>query len=247
MDIDISNKVVVITGSSRGIGSELALAFAKEKAIVVINYCHSKKKAEDVYRQVLEYSPNSIMIQADITDTYDVANMYCQVLKTYGRVDVLINNAGICDDNLIHMMSFEQWKKVIDVNLTGTFLCCKEFSKIMIKQRTGKIINIASLKGQEGAAGQVNYSVSKAGVIALTQTLAKELGKFNISVNAICPGFIATDLNKHNLEKQTTAKLNSVMSMDSLLSDLKNFTLYISSDKFVGVSGRIFNTDSRLK
>lgn len=246
MNIDVSNKVVVITGSSRGIGSELALAFAKEKAIVVINYCHSKEKAETVYRQVLEYSPNSIMICADVTDPHDVNTMYHKVIKSLGKVDILINNAGICYDDLIHIMPFEQWKKVIDVNLTGTFLCCKEFSKIMIKQRAGKIINIASLKGEEGSARQVNYSTSKAGVIGFTKALAKELGGFNISVNAVCPGFIVTDLNRYNYEKIEIAKKKSLLSADNALKELIDFMIYVSSDSFLQVSGRVFNLDSRL-
>lgn len=246
MKVDVSNKVVVITGSSRGIGSELALAFAKEKAIVVINYCHSKEKAEAIYRQVLEYSPNSIMICADVTDTHDVTAMCHKVLKSLGRVDILINNAGICDDNSIHMMSFNQWKNVIDVNLTGTFLCCKEFSKIMIKQHTGKIINIASLKGQEGSSKQVNYSASKAGVISLTKALAKELGKYNIAVNAICPGFIVTDLNRNSEYKTTKAISQSTLSIENTLKDLINFIIFFSSNNVSSVSGRVFNLDSRV-
>lgn len=246
MNTDISNKVVVITGSSRGIGSELALAFAKERAIVVINYCHSKEKAKGVYKQVLKYSTNSIMICADVTNPYDVATMCCKVVEKFGRVDILINNAGICDDNLIHMMSLCQWKKVIDVNLTGTFLCCKEFSKIMINQCVGKIINIASIKGQNGSVGQVNYSASKAGVIGLTKALAKELGQFNISVNAVCPGFIVTDLNRYNAKKIEIAKKKSLLSFDNALKELIDFIIYASSDSFSQVSGRIFNIDSRM-
>lgn len=246
MIIDISNKVAVITGSSKGIGSELARAFAKENANVVINYCHSKKLAEKLFDEIKEINSKCILIKADVTKPEDVSAMYHEIMKTFGRIDILINNAGLCDDNLIQMMSLKQWRNVLDVNLTGVFLCCREFSKAMIKQQSGRIINIASLKGQEGSMGQINYSTSKAGVIGFTKALAKELGKYNISVNTVCPGFIITDLNKHNREKIETAEKRSILSPNSTLNDLVWFLIYMSSEMFLSTSGRVFNLDSRL-
>ena len=246
MNVDISNKVVVITGASKGIGSELAKAFARERAITVLNYCHSEKQAVNVYNDMIRTSPKSILVRADVTKPIEVSSMYHEVISKFGRVDVLINNAGICDDNLIQMMSLKQWEKVIDVNLTGTFLCCREFSKNMIKQKSGKIINIASLKGQIGSSGQVNYSSSKAGVIAITKTLAREFSNYNVSVNAICPGFIVTDLNRHNIIKKNNAVQQSLLRIDFSLKDLINFVLFISSDRILGISGRLFNLDSRV-
>lgn len=246
MDINISGKVVVITGASKGIGSELARAFSKEGAIVVMNYCHSKEQAKKIYSEVIVNSLNSILIKADVRKADDVSLMVYEVVNKLGRVDVLINNAGICNDNLIQRMSLEQWQNVISVNLTGLFLCCKEFSKVMVGQNYGKIINIASLKGQEGSERQVNYSASKAGVIGFTKSLAKELSRYNILVNAVCPGFIVTDLNRDNREKIIKAQKESLLNIEFTQYDLTNFMLFIASDLFMGVSGRVFNLDSRL-
>lgn len=246
MIVDISGKVVVITGTSKGIGSKLVKSFAKENAKVVINYYHSEKQARELFNEVSSYTHYCILVKADVTNPNNVSLLYHETIKAFGRVDVLINNAGICDDNLIQMMPLEQWQKVIEVNLTGAFLCCREFSKIMIKQRSGKIINIASLKGQEGCVGQVNYSASKAGLIGLTKSLAKELGQYNIAVNAVCPGFIITDLNRNDHKKKEIAEHKSLLSINFALDDVVNFIIYISSNLFLGISGREFNLDSRL-
>lgn len=246
MIVDITNKVVVITGSSKGIGRALAVAFAKEQANVVINYLNSENAAKQLYDEIILLNPNSILVKADVTKQADVNKLYNETIDTFGKVDVLINNAGICDDNPIQLMPEEQWRKVLDVNLTGTYLCSRAFSKAMIKQKNGKIINIASLKGEEGCEGQVNYSASKAGLFGFTKALAKELGKYNISVNAVCPGFIVTDLNRHDANKKDIAANKSLLSIDSSLNDLIDYLVFIASDKFLGVSGRIFNLDSRI-
>lgn len=246
MNVDLSNKVVVITGASKGIGSELAKMFAYEKAIVVMNYYNSKDAAEELFNEIVKISPLSLLIRADVRNPTDVSAMYHEVVNKIGRIDILINNAGTCDDNLIQMMPIVQWQNVIDTNLTGAFLCSREFSKIMIRQNSGKIINIVSIKGQEGEIGQVNYSASKAGVIGLTKTLAKELGKYNVSVNAVCPGFVVTDLNKNNKNKLNIAEKRSLISISHSIEDVKNFILFISSDKLLGMSGRIINIDSRV-
>lgn len=246
MKVDISKKVIVITGSSRGIGSELAQFMAKEGANVCVNYNKSKECIEQLKQTMTQYNEECIFIKADVTKVSDVKILYQEVLSNYGKIDVLINNAGICDDNLLQMMTLEQWQTVINTNLLGTFLCCRSFSKTMIKQKFGKIINIASLKGQEGCIGQANYSASKAGVIGLTKTLAKELGRYNISVNAVCPGFIVTDLNRHNSEKKIIAKNRSTLDGESSLDDLLSFITFLCSDKIKGISGRVFNLDSRI-
>lgn len=246
MNVDISGKIIVITGSSRGIGSELARFMATEGANVCVNYNKSQSYAEQLRKSINVYNKNCLFVKADVSNASDVKKFYQEVLSYYGRIDVLINNAGICDDNLIQMMTMEQWENVLNTNLSGTFLCCKEFSKLMINQKSGKIINIASLKGQEGCIGQANYSASKAGIIGLTKTLAKELGRHNISVNAICPGFIVTDLNRHNAEKKIIAQNRSTLDTDRALEDLMSFVAFLCSDKMLGTSGRIFNLDSRI-
>ncbi len=246
MHLDFLNKVIVITGSSKGIGSELVRAFAKEQGNVVINYFHSELKAKQLYKEISAYNTNCMLIKADVSNHSDVLKMYHKVVKKYGRVDILINNAGICDDNFLQDMSVEQWQKVIDVNLTGTFLCCREFSRIMSTQHFGKIINIASIKGQKGSMFQMNYAASKAGIISISKSLARELSLYNISVNTVCPGFIVTDLNRTNTHKIEVAQKESLLSINNSLNDLINFMLFLSSDKCLGVSGRVFNIDSRI-
>lgn len=234
-------------GSSRGIGRELARTFARENAKVVINYIHNEKSANELMSEIMMYNKNCISVRADISKKEDVLLLYKKTCEAFGKVDILINNAGICDDNLLHFMSEEQWYRTIDINLSGTFLCSKIFSKAMIKQKEGKIFNIASLKGVIGCEGQTNYTASKAGMIGFTKALAKEVGVFNLSINAICPGFIITDLNRHNKEKIRTAQEKSVLSVDYALADLLNFMVLLCSDSIRGVSGQVFNLDSRIK
>lgn len=246
MVVDVSEQVVVITGASRGIGRELARIFAEEKAKVVLNYYQNEESAKRLMDELSLKNENCTMIRADIKKRSEVSSMFQHIISVYGRVDVLINNAGVCADYVLEAMPLENWQDVIDVNLTGTFLCCREVAKIMIKQKSGKIINIASLKGQEGSATQVNYSASKAGVIALTKSIAKELGKYQISVNAICPGFIQTDLNCNNKNKKNAAELRSVLPINYALEDLINMILLLASDRIKGISGRVFNLDSRI-
>lgn len=246
MNINVSGIVVVITGASRGIGRALAIAFAKEQAHVVVNYNRSCSEAEDLMNEINEYNNGCLFIQADITRYEDVSRLYHETMKRFGRVDVLINNAGICDDNLIQLMSKKQWQKVIDTNLTGAFLCSRIFSKAMIRQKKGKIINISSIKGQEGSPGQVNYSASKAGLIGFSKALAKELSCFNVAVNTICPGFIVTDLNRNNKEKREIAERRSALQISSALENVVNFTLFLSWPETDGISGREFNLDSRI-
>ena len=213
MRIDVSKKVIVITGASKGIGASLAWKFAKEQAYVVINYFHSESQAIELYKKICQFNSNCILVKADVTKPEEVRTLYKRTINRYGKIDTLINNTGICDDNLVQLMTIKQWNRVINTNLNGTFLCSREFSKTMIRQKQGKIINIASLKGQEGCIGQANYASSKAGIIALTKTMAKELGKYNIAVNAFCPGFIITDLNKDNKIKIIKSKQTNVLAI----------------------------------
>lgn len=215
-------------------------------ASIIINYKSSVGEASKLYSEIKQFNSKCITYLADVTDEKQVKKMYMDVIKEYGKIDVLINNAGLCSDNFIQFMSYDQWDRVIKNSLYGVFLCSRIFSKCLIKNGGGKIINIASLKGQLGSEGQCNYSAAKAGVIGLTKALAKEFGPYNISVNAVCPGFAVTDLNKDNENKVMYAMEMSTMTTEYTKSDLSNFIAFLCSDAIKGVSGRIFNLDSRI-
>lgn len=246
MDVNLEGKVVVVTGSSRGLGREMVVRFAKENAFVVINYCTNIECALELHDYISRYNSNCIMVQADVTKEKDVQKMYGQVLKRFGKIDVLINNVGKCADNYVQFMNLEQWNEVITTNLTSIYLCSRVFSRKMIANGRGKIINIASLKGQLGSEGQSNYAASKAGVIGLTKSLAKEMGGFGVSVNAICPGFIVTDLNRTNSNKAEIAERMSILKEKRSLEDFLSFVMLLSSDELIGISGQVFNLDSRI-
>lgn len=186
--------VAIVTGASRGIGRAIALELAKEGATVVVNYARSAEAALEVVQMIEQQGGTAIAIAADVSVPEQVDTLVAKTVETYGRVDVLVNNAGITRDTLLLRMSLEDWQAVINLNLTGVFLCTRAVSKLMLKQKRGRIINIASVAGQMGNPGQANYSAAKAGVIGFTKTVAKELASRGITVNAVAPGFIATEM-----------------------------------------------------
>ncbi|WP_404783583.1 3-oxoacyl-[acyl-carrier-protein] reductase [Altericista sp. CCNU0014] len=192
----LQDKVAIVTGASRGIGKAIALALASEGASVAINYASSSAAAEAVAADIQGMGGQAIALQADVSKPDQVDGFIAAVMEKWGRVDVLVNNAGITRDTLLLRMGLEEWQAVIDLNLTGVFLCTKAISKIMLKQKSGRIINIASVAGQMGNPGQANYSAAKAGVIGFTKTVAKELSTRSITVNAVAPGFIETDMTE---------------------------------------------------
>lgn len=246
MKCDLKDKVILVTGSSRGLGKLLVKGLVASRANLIINYRSNEQAALELLEEISCYNSDCIAIQANVCEEGQVKKMYKEIMNHYGRLDVLINNAGICDDDYIQFMSYTQWDRVIKNNLYSSFLCCRHFSKALIKNGGGKIINIASLKGQVGSEGQCNYSASKAGMIGLTKALARELGPHNISVNAVCPGFAVTDLNRDNKNKVSFAFKMSTMSMEFASEDLVNFITFFCSDCIRGVSGRVFNLDSRI-
>lgn len=246
MHIDLKDKIIVVTGASRGIGAKLAKKMAEERAIVIMNYFSSENEAFAVYNEVKQKSPKSMLIKADISKPQDVKSFYTQVINRYNRIDVLINNAAICEDKLINFITYSEWNNIINTNLTSIYLCTKYFSKSMISNKSGRIINISSLQGQKGNRGQSAYTASKAGVIGLTKTLAIEMGVFNIAVNAICPGYIPTNEKRRSKEKIEIAQKKSVLPIGESMNDLINFVIYLSSDKCKSVSGQVFNLDSRV-
>jgi len=186
--------VAIVTGASRGIGRAIALELAGQGAAVVVNYARSAEAAMEVVHTIQGQGGQATAIAADVSVAEEVETLVAKTLDTYGRIDVLVNNAGITRDTLLLRMSLEDWQAVINLNLTGVFLCTRAVSKLMLKQKRGRIINIASVAGQMGNPGQANYSAAKAGVIGFTRTVAKELASRGITVNAVAPGFIATDM-----------------------------------------------------
>lgn len=190
----LQGQVAIVTGASRGIGRAAALALASEGATVVVNYASSNQAADVVVAEITEMGSQAVALQADVARADQTDALFNTVMEKWGRVDVLVNNAGIARDTLLLRMKLEDWQAVIDLNLTGVFLCTKAASKIMLKQRSGRIINITSVVGEMGNPGQANYSAAKAGVIGFTKTVAKEVASRGITVNAVAPGFIATDM-----------------------------------------------------
>lgn len=190
----LEGQVAIVTGASRGIGRAVAIALATEGAKVVVNYAKSSQAADAVVAEIKGMGSEAIALQADVAQTEQVDALFSAVLEQWGRIDILVNNAGIARDTLLIRMKLEDWQAVIDLNLTGVFLCTKAASKVMLKQRSGRIINVTSVVGEMGNAGQANYSASKAGVIGFTKTIAKEVASRGITVNAVAPGFITTDM-----------------------------------------------------
>ena len=190
----LDEKVALITGSSRGIGKAAALALAEQGGKIVVNYARSSEAADAVVAEIESMGGEAIALQADVSKEDQVDAMVKATLEKFGRIDVLVNNAGITRDTLLLRMKPDAWQAVIDLNLTGVFLCTRAVSKIMLKQRSGRIINISSVAGLMGNPGQANYSAAKAGVIGFTKTIAKELAPRGVTANAVAPGFIATDM-----------------------------------------------------
>lgn len=206
----VESPVVVVTGASRGIGRAIAVGLGKSGCKVLVNYARSSEEANEVSKEIKEYGGQAITFGGDVSKEEDVESMMKAAVDEWGTVDVLINNAGITRDGLLMRMKKTQWQEVIDLNLTGVFLCTQAATKIMGKKRKGRIINIASVVGLVGNVGQANYSAAKAGVIGFTKSVAKEYSSRNINVNAVAPGFIASDMTAklgEDIEKKILATI----------------------------------------
>ena len=190
------NKIVLVTGAGRGIGASIAKRFASEGAEVIVNYSGNDEAAQKTVDEITATGGQAQKYKCSVNDSESVKVMIDEIIKEFGRIDILVNNAGITKDGLMLRMTDEDFDRVIDVNLKGTFNCTKYVSKYMLKQKSGKIINISSVVGLSGNAGQVNYSASKAGIIGITKSAAKELSSRGITVNAVAPGYVDTDMTK---------------------------------------------------
>jgi len=244
-----TDKVVLITGAGAGIGRATAIMFSKEGAKVAVNSL-TKKNGDKTLTLVREYS-KGIYVQGDVSLSADAENIVKRTLDEFGRLDILVNNAGITLDNLILRMSLEDFRKVIDINLTGAFICSKYAVRHIVKNRSGKIINISSTSAL-GNVGQINYSASKAGVIGMTKTAAKELGAKGVNVNAIAPGMIWTDMMKSmppETLKQMDMMLPYIVPMNRKGSplDIANLALFLASDESSFITGQIIFCDGGMK
>lgn len=241
----LKDQVAIVTGASRGIGRAIALQLASQGAKVVVNYASSSAAAEEVVTEITANGGEALALKADVSQADQVDTLINTTLEKFKRVDILVNNAGITRDTLLLRMKLEEWQAVIDLNLTGVFLCTKLVSKIMLKQRYGRIINIASVAGQMGNPGQANYSAAKAGVIGFTKTVAKELASRGITVNAVAPGFITTDMT-------SDVKAEGILQYIPLgrfgqPEEIAGMVRFLASDPAAAyITGQVFNVDGGM-
>ncbi|MEK9197737.1 3-oxoacyl-[acyl-carrier-protein] reductase [Ureibacillus sp. 179-F W5.1 NHS] len=240
-------KTAVVTGASRGIGRAIALQLASEGANVVVNYSGSEQKAQEVVNEIEQLGTKAIAVQANVSDTESVQNLMSAAIEQFGSIDVLVNNAGITRDNLLMRMKEEEWDEVMNTNLKGVFLCTKAVTRQMMKQRSGRIINISSIVGVMGNAGQANYVAAKAGVIGLTKTTARELASRNILVNAIAPGFITTEMTDELPEDIKSSMLNQIpLAKLGQPEDIAKAVVFLASNDASYMTGQTLHIDGGM-
>jgi 3-oxoacyl-[acyl-carrier protein] reductase len=243
----MSKLTVLVTGGASGIGKACALTFAQAGYNVVVNYGHSEQAALEVTKQCIELGVEAFAVKADVSKKDEVDAMVDLTLKTFGSIDVLINNSGITKDNLLLRMTSEDFSDVLDVNLLGSFHCIKAVVKPMMKARKGKIINMASVIGQIGNIGQANYAASKGGIIALTKSVARELASRNVTCNAIAPGFIQTKMTDVLSDEVKSGILGQVpMARLGQPEDVANVALFLASDAANYITGQVINVDGGM-
>ena len=243
----LTGKVALVTGAGRGIGAEIARALAKEGAAVIVNYCGSKEKAEALAEEINAGGGSGEAYRCDVSDLTACGEMIQELIQKYGRIDILVNNAGITRDGLLAKMSEEDFDRVIDTNLKGAFNTIRHMTRWFLKQRSGKIINLSSVSGIMGNPGQANYSASKAGVIGLTKSAARELASRGICVNAIAPGFIDTDMTA-SLPGAAREKLQENIPLKRIgePKDIANMAVFLASGKSDYITGQVFAVDGGM-
>ena len=245
--MQLTDKVALVTGASRGIGRAIALLMAKQGADVVVNYSGSEGAAQETVDAILAMGRKAIKIKANVGNAEEVAAMVEEAHSTFGRIDILVNNAGITRDGLLMRMKDSDWDYVININLKGVYLMTKAVSKIMMKQRSGKIVNMTSVVGVTGNAGQANYSASKAGVIGFTKTCAKELASRGITVNAIAPGFIHTDMTDVLSDKVKEAMVHTIpLGRMAEPDEVAAVAVFLASDMSSYITGQVINVDGGM-
>ena len=240
-------KVALVTGGSRGIGRAIALKLAENGADVAINYAGNTAAAEEVKAAIEQMGRKALLIQCSVADTDGVQAMVNQVVKELGRLDILVNNAGITRDGLLMRMKEADWDDVINTNLKGVYNCSKAVMRTMMKQKSGRIVNMASVVGEMGNAGQANYAAAKAGVIGFTKSLAKEVASRGITVNAIAPGFIATDMTRVLSDDQKAEMARTIpLGRAGQPEDVANAVLFLASEGAAYITGQVLNVDGGM-
>ncbi len=243
----LQGKNTLVTGGSRGIGKAIALELAKQGANVAINFTSNEERAREVVKEMEGYGVKALAIKGNVTETADVEEMIRRFNENFDTLDVLVNNAGITKDNLLIRMKEQDWDGVMDVNLKGVFLTTKAVARKMMKQKKGKIINLSSVVGVMGNPGQGNYCASKAGVIGFTKSIAKELGGKNISVNAIAPGFIETDMTQVLSHKAKEEMLRNVpLKRPGKPEDVARLVSFLSSEDADYITGQVIHVDGGM-
>jgi 3-oxoacyl-[acyl-carrier protein] reductase len=244
----LAEKVALVTGSSRGIGRAIAEELAARGAKVIVNFRSNLEAAKEVVETVDAKGGTAVAIQADVSDFSAAQILVKKTIDTFGQIDILVNNAGTTEDTLLMMMKEEQWDTVIDTNLKSVFNCCKAAARPMVRRKQGgRIINISSVSGLVGQAGQANYAASKAGIIGFTKSLAKELGSRNITVNAVAPGFVLTDLTSDlstELVEQTLAFIP--LGRWGELEEIANVVAFLASDQSSYITGQVIAVDGGI-
>lgn len=243
----LDGQVVLVTGGSRGIGRAVALACAREGAHVVINYAGNVKAAQSVVEEISDMGRKCLAVQADVSKAADVERLVEESLADFGKIDVLVNNAGITRDGLLMRMKEEDWDAVLETNLKGIYLCTKAVTKGMMKQRSGRIINMTSVVGVMGNTGQANYAAAKAGVIGFTKSMAKELASRNINVNAVAPGFIHSDMTSvlpENVQKAMTDAIPLARMGEP--EEVADAVLFLASKASRYITGQVLHVDGGM-
>lgn len=245
--IDLTDKIALVTGASRGIGAAIAKELAAYGATVVVNYRSNEAAAQKVVADINAAGGTAVAMQADVSDYDQATKLVKAVQKQFKRLDILVNNAGTTRDNVIMMMKEADWDEVINTNLKSAWNCSKAAARIMMKQRSGRIINISSVAGIAGNAGQTNYAASKAGMIGLTKSLAKEIGPRNVTVNAIAPGFVPTDLTIALLDQmQDTILEHTALRRLGTPEDVAALTAFLACDRAGFITGQVIAIDGGM-
>lgn len=245
--MSFENRTAVVTGGSRGIGKAICLELARQGVNIVLCYAGNAEQAENTVRECQEYGVCSLAVRCNVADADDVKNLMDAALKEFGRIDILVNNAGITRDGLLMTMKEENFDAVLDTNLKGTFHCMKAVTRTMMKQRYGRIVNLSSVVGLHGNAGQINYAASKAGVIGMTKSAAKELASRGITVNAVAPGFIDTDMTQALPENVREALMPTIpVGCLGKAADVANAVAFLASDESRYITGQVLSVDGGM-